>query len=178
MIFKYGQNKQKAGEYVVALSNDDRIWENSIVGNLRQVQTRGGSLADKNAWSLDGRGNFWDDYRGYDSDGDGVGDLRFEYESLFHDMVDESPAVRAYTFTPAQTALELAAKWFPVYQPDPLAVDDHPLVRQTINLPSSGGFRAAINSALAGGALVAVPLALILAMRLRTRKGWANAELS
>ncbi|MCC6792471.1 MAG: extracellular solute-binding protein [Thermomicrobiales bacterium] len=33
VIFKYGQNKQKAGEYVVALSNDDRIWENSIVGN-------------------------------------------------------------------------------------------------------------------------------------------------
>lgn len=33
VLFKYGQNKQKAGEYVLALSNDDRIWQNSIVGN-------------------------------------------------------------------------------------------------------------------------------------------------
>lgn len=152
--------------------------ENSIVGNLRQVQTRGGSLTDKNQWSLNGRGNYWDDYQGYDANGDGVGDLKYEYESLFHDMVDEHPVVQAYTFTPAQTALEVAARWFPVYRPDPLAVDSNPLMRQSINLQSSSGFRAAVNSAAVGGALMLVPLMLILAMRLRTRKGWANAELS
>ncbi|MEA2583673.1 MAG: multiple sugar transport system substrate-binding protein [Thermomicrobiales bacterium] len=33
VLFTYGSNKQKAAEFMVALSNDDRIWQNSIVGN-------------------------------------------------------------------------------------------------------------------------------------------------
>jgi multiple sugar transport system substrate-binding protein len=33
VIFKYGQNKQKAGEFMVTLSKDDRIWQESIAGN-------------------------------------------------------------------------------------------------------------------------------------------------
>jgi hypothetical protein len=33
VLFKYGQNKQKAGEFMVTLSKDDRIWEESIAGN-------------------------------------------------------------------------------------------------------------------------------------------------
>jgi multiple sugar transport system substrate-binding protein len=33
VLFKYGQNKQKAAEFLVTLSKDDRIWEESIAGN-------------------------------------------------------------------------------------------------------------------------------------------------
>jgi multiple sugar transport system substrate-binding protein len=33
VLFKYGQNKQKGAEFMVTLSKDDRIWEESIAGN-------------------------------------------------------------------------------------------------------------------------------------------------
>jgi len=33
VLFKYGQNKQKAAEFMVTLSKDDRIWQESIAGN-------------------------------------------------------------------------------------------------------------------------------------------------
>jgi hypothetical protein len=33
VLFTYGANKAKAAEYMLAASNDDRIWSNSIVGN-------------------------------------------------------------------------------------------------------------------------------------------------
>jgi multiple sugar transport system substrate-binding protein len=33
VLFTYGSNKQKAAEFIVALSKDDRIWEESIAGN-------------------------------------------------------------------------------------------------------------------------------------------------
>jgi multiple sugar transport system substrate-binding protein len=33
VLFKYGENKQKAAEFLVTLSKDDRIWEESIAGN-------------------------------------------------------------------------------------------------------------------------------------------------
>jgi len=33
VIFKYGQNKEAAGQFMVTLSKDDRIWEESIAGN-------------------------------------------------------------------------------------------------------------------------------------------------
>jgi len=34
VLFKYGKNKEKAVEFFTALSNDERIWENSVVGNV------------------------------------------------------------------------------------------------------------------------------------------------
>lgn len=33
VLFKYGQNKQKAADFILALSKDDRIWAESIAGN-------------------------------------------------------------------------------------------------------------------------------------------------
>lgn len=44
VLFTYGQNKQKAGEYVVALSKDDRIWQNSIEGNMDEGSIPVGQL--------------------------------------------------------------------------------------------------------------------------------------
>jgi hypothetical protein len=33
VLFKNGRNKEKAVEFLTALSNDERIWRNSVVGN-------------------------------------------------------------------------------------------------------------------------------------------------
>ncbi len=132
---------------------------NTFVGNLEQVATTGGSVEHHNTWALDGRGNYWDDYQGYDADGDGVGDIPFHYDGAFDDLARRNEWVRAYSFTPARMALDLAARWFPAFRPAPSVVDSHPLIRPSLRLdaPRSGTPRAA---GFAGALLLAgLPLA-------------------
>lgn len=126
--------------------------ENTFVGNLEQVTTTGGSVEHRNTWALDGRGNYWDDYQGYDADGDGVGDIPFHYDGAFDDLARRNEWVRAYAFTPARMALDLAARWFPAFRPAPSVVDSHPLIRPSIRLETSES--GASRLASLGGALL------------------------
>lgn len=111
--------------------------ENTFIGNLQQVESRGGSLEHSNRWSADGRGNYWDDYQGYDASGDGVGDLRYVYTGAFDDLVQHNEAVRAYSFTIARIALDQAARWFPIFPPEPRVVDERPLMAPTMRLAAA-----------------------------------------
>ena len=144
---------------------------NAFVGNLEQVTTTGGSIEHRNIWALDGRGNYWDDYQGYDANGDGVGDIPFHYDGAFDDLVRRSEWVRAYSYTPARMALDQAARWFPAFRPAPLVVDSHPLISPSIRLETS----VAESRRLAGlAALVLVGLPLGAWWRLGGRRpaGW------
>ncbi len=144
---------------------------NTFEGNLGQVEGRGGDIQKNNKWSLDGRGNYWDDYEGYDSDGNGVGDLEYRYEGAFDDLIQQNDALRAYRFSPAQTALDLGAKWFPVYKPETRVVDPHPLMSPTLSLDSSDGSRP-VMIYVALLALVAVPVAVFATAARGRRGGW------
>ncbi len=136
---------------------DVTFTENTFIGNLQQIESRGGSLLDRNQWSVDGRGNYWDDYQGFDANGDGLGDLPYRYEGIYDDLLRRNQALRAYSFTPARAALDLAARWFPVYRLEPRVVDPHPLTAPTISLRSEGGgpSAAAAAASLAMAALAA-----------------------
>jgi glycosidase len=48
---------------------------NRIAENLSDVRPLGRRLSSGMRWSRDGRGNSWGQYRGYDADGDGIGDF-------------------------------------------------------------------------------------------------------
>jgi len=146
--------------------------ENSFVGNLQQVESRGGDLEHRNQWSLDGRGNYWDDYQGFDADGDGTGDIPYRYEGVYDDLVSHNEALRAYAHTPAQTALDLAARWFPVYRLEPSVVDPHPLVAPTIGLTTGPTSGVNVPAAIASLALIAGAGAVFLAGR-GHRRVWA-----
>jgi nitrous oxidase accessory protein len=139
--------------------------ENSFVGNLQQVESRGGDLEHRNQWSLDGRGNYWDDYQGFDANGDGTGDIPYRYEGVYDDLVSHNEALRAYAHTPAQTALDLAARWFPVYRLEPSVVDPHPLVAPTIGLDVGRTSGVNIPAALASLVLIAGAGAVFLTGR-------------
>jgi nitrous oxidase accessory protein len=101
--------------------------ENRVESNLTAVRSEGAALSS-NLWSRNGRGNYWDDYRGFDRDGDGIGDLPYRYEAVMNDMIRREPLSRAFVYTPAHLALESAARLFPVFRPAPLVVDEHPLM--------------------------------------------------
>lgn len=102
--------------------------ENTFRENLQQVSVPGGGNLRGNRWMEAGRGNYWSDYRGFDADGDGVGDVSYRAETLLGDLMDRRPALRLFQFGLAADAVEFAARAFPVLRPEPKLVDDAPLV--------------------------------------------------
>ncbi|WP_261923714.1 nitrous oxide reductase family maturation protein NosD [Shewanella sp. NFH-SH190041] len=50
----------------------NKLWENVLRRNTAQVKYVGDRQVE---WSHDGRGNFWDDYQGWDFDRNGIGDI-------------------------------------------------------------------------------------------------------
>ena len=52
--------------------------------------------------------------------------------------MDREPSMRLFIYSPAQQAIELAARAFPIMQPDPKVIDESPLmapVPANITLP-------------------------------------------
>ena len=99
---------------------------NRIAENLVDVRALGRTLAAGMRWSRHGRGNSWSQYRGYDADGDGIGDISHRVEFALDALVQRNPLVQAFLYTPAHLALEAAARMFPLFRQPPLLVDERP----------------------------------------------------
>ena len=101
---------------------------NRIAENLTDVRALGRTLSSGMRWSRGGRGNSWGQYRGYDADGDGIGDVSHRVEAAIDALLQRNPMIQAFLYTPAHLALEAAARMFPLYRQPPLVVDDRPLM--------------------------------------------------
>jgi nitrous oxidase accessory protein len=132
---------------------------NSFFDNVEQVAVFGGGDLRGNGFTVDGVGNYWSDYRGYDADGNGVGDVTHKSQSLFENLMDREPRLRLFLFSPAQQAVELASRAFPVVKPRLRATDTAPLMRPVAaGAWVSGGGPAAHGGWSAGGLCAAVAL--------------------
>ncbi len=140
--------------------------ENVLVANRRPVQALGRTRSELNVWSAAGRGNYWDDYVGFDADGDGVGDTPYRLESFFEDLTDRWPAVGVLRMGPAAVALGTAARGFPIVQPRPVLTDMHPLVRPPLGLTPERAARR--QPALAGAGLFVALASLFILLRSRS----------
>lgn len=88
---------------------DNVFYHNSFVNNTQDVSI--GCVPDSNFWSKGEKGNYWSNYSGIDSDGDGVGDTAYiidennrDYfplmepiEASEHEMPDNVPEFPSWT---------------------------------------------------------------------------------
>jgi nitrous oxidase accessory protein len=72
------------------------------------------------------RGNHFDDYAGYDLDGDGVGDVAYELRSLSSAWISQFPALAFFRGTPALALAEAIGRIVPLFEPRLVLSDPEP----------------------------------------------------
>jgi nitrous oxidase accessory protein len=105
-----------------ASSHGVEVTGNDFGGNEAQTRVDGGGDAMNVAW----RGNWFDDYAGYDMDGDGTGDVPYELRSFTGQLVARRPELGFLHGTPALAMADAASHLDPLFQPRTLLVDAEP----------------------------------------------------
>lgn len=101
------------------------IFERNIFkGNQTQIAVSGGKTASRNDW----KGNYWDDYEGFDLDDDGVGDSAYELYSYSDRLWMDVPVARFFKGTPVMAVLDFLERLAPFSSPDMLVKDEQPLM--------------------------------------------------
>lgn len=95
---------------------------NNFVGNTFDVATNSRSLSTSFA------GNYWDEYRGYDLDRNGIGDVPHRPVRLFSVIVEQRPASLILMRSTFATLLDIAERVLPSLTPETL-VDATPSMR-------------------------------------------------
>ncbi|MBS0440523.1 MAG: nitrous oxide reductase family maturation protein NosD [Proteobacteria bacterium] len=127
------------GVHLSAGSTRNVVQGNDFVGNREQVRYVG---ARDEAWgaSRGARegGNHWSNYRGWDRDGDGIGDVPYEANDMIDRLQVRYPAMALLMGSPSVQALRLVGQQFPVLRV-PSVVDAHP--RMTPSNPNWSPWR-------------------------------------
>lgn len=95
---------------------------NEFRGNQEQVRIEGGG----DALAVEWLGNDFDDYRGYDLDRNGTGDVPYELCSASGRLVAQRPELALFRGTAALGLLEAMGRAFPLLAPRPILVDAEP----------------------------------------------------
>ena len=104
---------------LVSSTDDARFERNNFFDNTFDIGMRGGETTTRFA------GNYWDDYRGYDLDRNGVGDAPFHPVRLFSLIVAQNPPTLLLLRSPFVVLLDAVERAVPSLTPSSV-VDDTP----------------------------------------------------
>ncbi len=100
--------------------------DNVFEGNLTHVAQSGRNTNSLNQW----RGNHWDDYQGFDRDGNGTGDTPYELYAFADRIWMEIPQARFFKTSPALELLDFLERLAPFSSPELMLRDDAPRFRK------------------------------------------------
>jgi nitrous oxidase accessory protein len=104
-------------------SGANNIFEdNTLRDNQTQVRVEDQGNLMQTEWSR----NYFDDYQGYDLDGDGFGDVPYEPRSLSGQLLSQRPELAFFRGTAALDLVDAVADVMPVFRPEPLLIDRRP----------------------------------------------------
>ena len=116
------------GVHLSAGSTRNVVEGNDFIGNREQVRYVG---ARDEPWGQES-GNHWSNYLGWDRDGDGVGDVRYEANDMVDRLTWQHPSMKLLLASPAVQALRLVGQQFPILRV-PSVVDPKPRMQPTHN---------------------------------------------
>jgi len=109
-----------------SLSENNIIKKNVIMGNIEDiVNDSRGSKTDQNEII----GNYWDNYAGFDKDGDNVGDTPHKVYQYADQLWVYNPDVKFFYGSPVISLLNFLAKLAPFTKPVFIMADEKPQVR-------------------------------------------------
>ncbi len=153
------------------------VARNRIVGNDLGIELRGSSEANdfrnntiagnavsaalptgrsENRWD----GNYWSDYRGYDLDGNGRGDVSHMAGSVFSYLTENMPPARLFLLSPAIQALEFAERTFPIVNV-PNVKDPSPSMKPTVESDAKALGAGGVDLAMLGISVLALLLGIL-----------------
>ena len=100
------------------------IENNRFKGNITQIVVEGSTTARRNLW----KGNYWDDYQGFDRDGDGVGDTPYELYSYADRLWMDVPPAQFFKGSPVLGVIDFLERLAPFTEPDLILRDSRPLM--------------------------------------------------
>lgn len=112
------------GVHLWAGSKNNVIEANDFIANREQVRYVG---ARDQPWGVE-QGNYWSNYLGWDRDGDGHGDVRYEANDMVDRLSWRHPMMKLLLASPAVQTLRLVGQQFPLLRA-PSIVDPNPRMR-------------------------------------------------
>jgi nitrous oxidase accessory protein len=98
------------------------VTDNIFEGNLTNVVQAGRGKAGLNQW----QGNFWDDYKGFDRNYDGMGDTAYELYAYADQIWIEMPTARFFKTSPVMELLDFLERLAPFSSPELTLKDSKP----------------------------------------------------
>lgn len=137
---------------LLAPSADPTFSRNAFIENTTQVVLHGTGESQA-IWELDGAGNYWSDYGGFDAAGDGIGDVPYTRSGRTEQLIAANPLLLALASAPAfRLLMSVEDRWAPT---QPTVDDRHPLTYVVSPaLADAAGAGSAL--LLASGALMVV----------------------
>lgn len=124
---RFARNVIRLGDVGITFlstTHDNEFHDNELRDNHHTVRVESGGDAMGLVWE----GNLFDDYVGYDLDGDGIGDVPYELSDLGNALEAQNADLAFLRGTPALALVSLAGHVVPLFSPKPVLRDPHPRI--------------------------------------------------